>query len=121
MAAFEAEQSVSRNKRLQLQHMSDRQPHHKKPRARKALPPNCEAVLDVLRDAKEPIPARDLYEPTGLRQYEVNGALNTLKNRKLVRVAGTMPMGEGSDGMHRLDLVNTYEAAPEGGNWGRTR
>ena len=121
MAQHEAEQSVSRNKRLQLQHMSDRQPHHKKPRARKALPPNCEAVLDVLRDAKEPIPARDLYEPTGLRQYEVNGALNTLKNRKLVRVAGTMPMGEGSDGMHRLDLVNTYEVAPEGGNWGRTR
>ena len=121
MAQHEAEQSVSRNKRLQLHHMSDRQPHHKKPRARKALPPNCEVVLEVLREAKEPIPARDLYEPTGLLQYEVNGALNTLKNRKLVRVAGTMPMGEGSDGMYRLDLVNTYEAAPESGNWGRTR
>jgi len=121
MAQHEAEQSVSRNKRLQIHHMSDRQPHHKKPRARKALPPNCEVVLDVLRDAKEPIPARDLYEPTGLLQYEVNGALNTLKSRKLVRVAGTMPMGEGSDGMYRLDLVNTYEAAPESGNWGRTR
>jgi len=121
MAQHETEQSMDRNRRLQRHHMSDRPPHHKKPRARKALPPHCEAVLDVLREAKQPIPARDLYEPTGLRQYEVNGALNTLKNRKLVQVAGTMPMGEGADGMHRLDLVNTYEAVPDNGNWGRTR
>lgn len=120
MAAFEAEQEILRNKRLQKNHMKDYMPHHKKPRARTALPPNCDAVLEVLREATEPIPARDMYEPTGLRQYEINGALNTLKNRKLVRVAGTTEMGKGGDGLHRIDLVNTYEVVPDA-TWGRTR
>ena len=120
MASFEAEQEILRNKRLKKNHMMDHMPHHKKPRARTALPPNCDAVLEVLREATEPIPARDMYEPTGLRQYEINGALNTLKNRKLVRVAGTTEMGKGGDGLHRLDLVNTYEVVPDA-TWGRTR
>jgi len=120
MAAFEAEQEILRNKRLKKNHMMDHMPHHKKPRARTALPPNCDAVLEVLREATEPIPARDMYEPTGLRQYEINGALNTLKNRKLVRVAGTTEMGKGGDGLHRIDLVNTYEVVPDA-TWGRTK
>ena len=120
MAAYEAEQEILRKKRLKKSQMMDHMPHHKKPRARTALPPNCDAVLEVLQEATEPMAARDMYEPTGLRQYEVRGALNTLCNRKLVRKAGTIEMGEAGDRMHRIDLVYTYEVVPDA-TWGRTR
>lgn len=119
MAAFEAEQEIVRKKRLKKNQMMDHMPHHKKPRARTALPPNCDAVLELLQQATEPMAARDMYEPTGLRQYEVRGALNTLCNRKLVRKAGTIEMGEAGDRMHRIDLVYTYEVVPDIA-WGRT-
>ena len=122
MAEYEQNQKQDRDKQRRANKLRDRRPHYVRPKKkRKALPAHCEAGLKVLREAKQPMPQRDLYGPTGLTQYEVQGALNTLKSRRLARVAGTMPMGEGRDRLNRLDLINTYVAVPEGGDWGQTK
>ena len=121
MAEYEKSQQKNRDKQRRHNQLQDKRPHYVSPKKCKALPPRCEAVLKVLREAEHPMPQRDFYGPTGLKQYEVQGAFKTLINRNLVQVAGTMQMGEGLDGLNRLDLMNTYKAVPQRGPWGRTR